>query len=115
LIHSDAVDLCSSSGIEIDSFPNGEEIGMTPEPGTAVREETIEGEGGLNIFVRSWRPSGAARAVVAICPGFNSHSGHYLWVGEQLSKAGFAVYAVDLRGRGRSDGKRYYVEKLAQY
>ena len=47
--------------------------------------------------------------------GFNSHSGYYLWVAEQLLASGLAVYALDLRGRGKSDGERYYVEKFSEY
>lgn len=39
----------------------------------------------------------------------------YLWVGERLRAAGFAVYALDLRGRGKSDGERFYVDDLADY
>ena len=70
-----------------------------------TREENIEVAQGLNIFVRSWRPDGVARAAVVICPGFNAHSGQYQWVGERFAAMGFAVYALDLRGRGRSDGR----------
>jgi alpha-beta hydrolase superfamily lysophospholipase len=81
----------------------------------AAHEETIPGPSGLNLFIRSWRPAGTPRAVVAICPGFNSHSGYYGWVAQQLVGEGLAVYAVDLRGRGRSDGERFYVEKIADY
>ena len=80
-----------------------------------MREETYEGRGGLKIFMRSWRPDGAPRAVVALCHGVNSHSGQYLWTGEQLCARGFAVYALDLRGRGRSEGKRFYVDDIADY
>ena len=80
-----------------------------------VKEETIVGLGGLGIFVRSWRPAAKPRAVVAICHGFNAHSGHYFWVANQLVASGFAVYALDLRGRGKSDGERYYVESFADY
>jgi acylglycerol lipase len=39
-------------------------------------EERIGGATGLNLFVRSWRPEGAVRGVVAIIPGFNAHSGY---------------------------------------
>jgi acylglycerol lipase len=48
-------------------------------------------------------------------PGFNSHSGYYGWVAEQLVAADLAVYALDLRGRGQSDGERFYVEKFTDY
>jgi alpha-beta hydrolase superfamily lysophospholipase len=69
----------------------------------------------LRIFFRSWRPSGKARGVVVIVHGFNAHSGQYLWVAEQIVSKGLAVYALDLRGRGKSDGERFYVEKFADY
>lgn len=78
-------------------------------------EEKVGGAGGLKVFVRSWRPDGKARGVVVICHGFNSHSGYYTWVGEQLAANGLAVYALDLHGRGQSDGERFYLEKLADY
>jgi alpha-beta hydrolase superfamily lysophospholipase len=45
----------------------------------------------------------------------NSHSGYYGWTAEQLVTHGFAVYALDLHGRGQSDGERYYLDKLADY
>ena len=77
--------------------------------------EKVKGAGDLNIAVRSWRPEGTARGVVAIVPGFNSHSGYYSWVAQQFTASGLAVYAVDLRGRGDSDGERFYVEKFADY
>lgn len=80
-----------------------------------AREETIQVKGGLNIFVRSWRPASSPRAVVVICHGVNSHGGQYGWVGEQLAGNGLAAYALDLRGRGRSDGERFYVEHVSDY
>ena len=81
----------------------------------APKEETFPGMGGLRIFFRSWRPAGQARAVVVIVPGFNSHSGYYQWAAEQLCAGGLAVYAVDLRGRGKSDGERFYVQSFSDY
>ena len=78
-------------------------------------EERIDGASGLKIFVRSWRPATAPRAVVAICHGVKSHSGYYGWAAEQLVANGLAVYALDLHGRGRSDGERFYLEKMQDY
>lgn len=79
------------------------------------REETFRGVADHRIFYRWWEPEGAPRAVVVVSHGFNSHSGHYLEVGSRLAEAGMAVYALDHRGRGRSDGERYYVEHYADY
>ena len=80
----------------------------------ATHEETIQSTKGINIFVRSWSPP-SPRGVVVICHGVNSHSGQYLWTGEQLTARGFAVFALDLRGRGRSEGVRFYVDDVADY
>src|SRR5215469_3599705 len=77
--------------------------------------ERVDGASGLSIFFRSLRPKQGARAVVVIVPGFNAHSGYYAWVAEQLIAAGLAVYAVDLRGRGKSDGERFYVDSFEDY
>lgn len=80
-----------------------------------VLEEKIDSANGIQIFVRSWRPTATPRAVVVICHGVNSHGGQYLWAGAQFAAAGLAVFALDLRGRGRSDGERFYVENVADY
>ncbi len=78
-------------------------------------EEHFETTEGLKISFRVWKPSSISSGVVVIVPGFNSHSGYYGWVAEQLTKRGLAVYAIDLRGRGKSDGERFYVQKFADY
>lgn len=78
-------------------------------------EDRYPTSGGLTIFYRAWRPETAAKAVVVIVPGFNSHSGYYEWAADRLVAAGLAVYALDLRGRGRSDGERFYIEHLSDY
>lgn len=75
-------------------------------------EEYIAGVDGFRIFLRSWHPAGAVTAVMVIVHGFNSHSGEYEWAAEQLTSQGLAVYAADLRGRGRSDGERFYIAKF---
>lgn len=80
-----------------------------------MNESSFTGVGGLNIFARSWLPEGEPRAAIVLVHGFNSHSGYYESVAEQFAADGLAVFALDLRGRGRSDGERFYVEKFADY
>jgi alpha-beta hydrolase superfamily lysophospholipase len=83
--------------------------------GLRTGEERLDSVGGLKIFVRWWRPEGAARGVVVIVHGFNSHSGEYGWVAEQFVADRLAVYAGDLRGRGKSDGERFFVNSLSEW
>jgi alpha-beta hydrolase superfamily lysophospholipase len=84
-----------------------------------VQRETVRKERltstGADLFVRSWQPDAKPRAVVVICHGFNSHSGQYGWAAGQLTASGFAVYALDLRGRGESSGERFHVERIDEY
>jgi alpha-beta hydrolase superfamily lysophospholipase len=80
-----------------------------------VHEERIPSSKGITIYVLSWTPPLAPRAVLVICHGVNSHSGQYLWAGAQFAAAGLAVFALDLRGRGQSDGERFYVEHVDDY
>jgi len=60
-------------------------------------------------------PEGAARAVLVIVHGFNAHGGFYAHVGQRAAERGLAVYAPDLRGRGKSDGERFYVASFDEY
>lgn len=76
----------------------------------------FDGEGGPSIFWRSWLPEaspGAVRGVVVIVHGAGEHSGRYDHVGARLVSEGFAVYALDHRGHGRSDGPRALIDRLA--
>ena len=84
---------------------------MARSPANAVKEETFEGMGGLKIFLRSWKPASKPRGVIVICHGVNSHGGQYISVGEQFAASGFATYALDLRGRGKSEGARFFVNQ----
>lgn len=80
-----------------------------------MNESSFEGVGGLKIATRSWQPDGSPQAVMILIHGFNAHSGYMTWPGEQLSANGFACYALDLRGRGNSEGERFYVEEFSDY
>jgi acylglycerol lipase len=81
----------------------------------AAIEETIENVDGQKLFFRSWRPTLDCRGTVVIIPGFNAHSGYYSWVANRFTSLGLAVYAIDLRGRGRSEGERFFVNSFDDY
>ncbi|HVF83509.1 MAG TPA: lysophospholipase [Sphingomicrobium sp.] len=79
-------------------------------------ESWIDGKGGVRIFNRHWPArQGRPRASLVICHGVNSHGGQYAQAAEAFADHGLAVTALDLRGRGRSEGERFYVETIDDY
>jgi alpha-beta hydrolase superfamily lysophospholipase len=56
--------------------------------------------GGLNAWVRCWRPDVPARAVVQVVHGMAEHGGRYERLARALTGRGYAVYAHDLPGHG---------------
>jgi alpha-beta hydrolase superfamily lysophospholipase len=79
------------------------------------KEGTFNGVGGVKIATRTWLPDGAPRAVMLLIHGFNSHSGYFAWAAERFAADGLAVYALDHRGRGKSEGERFYVDKFSDW
>ena len=85
-----------------------------PEVATAHREGRLIGEGGRQIAWQAWLPeAGDPKAVVVIAHGASEHGGRYRYVVERLVPEGFAVYAIDHRGHGRSDGTRAQIDRMA--
>ena len=78
-------------------------------------EETFEGRSGTKLFGQAWLPQGASRAALIIVHGLHDHSSRYSWVAEQLAKQGYAVYGFDLRGHGKSEGRRQSIESSQDY
>lgn len=79
---------------------------------SAVRAAaSLLGVDGVKIFTQSWLPDAAdPRAVVVLVHGFGEHSDRYDWVAERFVEAGYAVYASDHRGHGRSQGPRALID-----
>lgn len=77
-------------------------------------ESEFEGVKGLKIYYQAWLPE-SLKAVVQIAHGFAEHSGRYLNVVNELVPLGYAVYANDHRGHGKSEGNINFVDNLDQY
>jgi acylglycerol lipase len=80
-----------------------------------MTEGSFKGVEGVKIFTREWQPAGELRGVVVISHGLNAHSGLYEWAAQQFTSNGLAVYALDHRGRGRSEGERFFVKRFADW
>jgi len=70
---------------------------------------------GTKIYSQSWLPEGTPKALIMVEHGLAEHGGRYLNVANQLVPAGFAVYALDQYGHGKSDGTRVFVPQFETY
>jgi alpha-beta hydrolase superfamily lysophospholipase len=62
----------------------------------------LETEDGVAVHVQRWEPTGSVRGVVQLTHGLGEHGDRYARLAAALTGAGWAVYADDHRGHGRS-------------
>lgn len=68
---------------------------------------------GLSLHGQLWNPVVQAKGVVSLVHGLGEHCGRYEHVAEAFAREGFALFAFDLRGHGRSDGPRGHIPDYA--
>lgn len=78
-------------------------------------EDTFSGLEDLEIYYQSWVPEGDLRAILIIVHGFGEHSGRYMNVINTLIPENIAIYALDHRGHGKSEGKENYINHFSDY
>jgi lysophospholipase len=70
---------------------------------------------GLQLARIVCRPVAEPRATVAVVHGYGEHAGRYRQLGGELAERGFTMCVYDLRGHGRSPGRRGHVDRFKQY
>jgi len=70
---------------------------------------------GLKLYDQWWRPQSEPRASVVVLHGLCEHSSRYNEVAQFLTAQGYAVDTFDLRGHGKSEGIKSYIESFDNY
>jgi alpha-beta hydrolase superfamily lysophospholipase len=72
---------------------------MTTTSGELHLLQTVDGS---RVRYRRWLPNGDLRGTVQLVHGASEHSGRYDRLAATLARRGFGVWAMDLRGHGRT-------------
>jgi alpha-beta hydrolase superfamily lysophospholipase len=78
----------------------------------AARTGSLTASDGVALFTHAWTIANP-KALVVLTHGFGEHGARYGGLGRTLTKAGYALYAYDVRGHGRSQGRRGHIPSYA--
>ncbi|MFA5973238.1 MAG: lysophospholipase [Lentimicrobiaceae bacterium] len=68
---------------------------------------------GIDIFAQGWESENSApKAVVCLVHGLGEHTSRYEHVAKAYSDKGCALFGADLRGHGRSGGRRGHIPSI---
>src|SRR5271157_1875017 len=84
---------------------------------TPIRYETgdFAAPGDVRLVWQSWAPAGRTAAVLAVVHGYGEHGGRYGFLVDDMAPRGYAVFTFDLRGHGRSPGRRGHIDRFGDY
>ena len=78
-------------------------------------EGKFKGYKNLILYYQCWLPANEPKAVLLVVPGLAEHSGRYMNIVNHFVPKGYAVYCLDQRGHGKSQGLRGYVERFSYF
>ena len=79
------------------------------------KEGKFKGFKNFGLYYQCWLPDGSPKAVLLVAHGLAEHSGRYKNLVNYFVPKGYAVYALDHRGHGKSEGTRSYVDRFSDY
>jgi alpha-beta hydrolase superfamily lysophospholipase len=72
-------------------------------------------QSGPSLYYAAAMPTGGAKAILAMIPGYADHGARYAHVMGALAEHGIGSVAIDLRGHGRAQGSRGYCAKFDEF
>lgn len=70
-------------------------------------------ENNVKLYMEKHFPEKGTKACVVLIHGANDHIGRYKHIGKHFANKGICVYGFDMRGHGKSPGKRGHIGKYS--
>lgn len=70
---------------------------------------------GASLYYQAWHPKAAPKAIIMLIHGYAEHGGRYVDFAKFCNGHGYAVYALDHWGHGKSDGVPGFVPKFSAF
>ncbi len=99
------------------SLNNGDNVSiLSPIAGGNMTdiEDTFTSFDGTHLFFREWSIKDPQSNILVV-HGLGEHSGRYSALANDFKNAGFSVFSFDLRGHGKSDGRRGHIMNFNEY
>ena len=68
----------------------------------------------FSFFVRKWTPDTPPKGLIVLLHGLSDHGSRFVYVAEKFVSDGYIFIAPDLRGNGKTGGKRGHFDSLTQ-
>lgn len=78
-------------------------------------EGHFDGAKGRRIYHQAWRPDGPPKGVFVLVHGLGEHSGRYTDLAAHFVAHGWAVFALDHNGHGKSEGTPGFMQDIDDF
>ncbi len=79
------------------------------------KEDFFRGAGNFNLYWKAWLPDGKPKAIILVAHGLGEHINRYTNLVNNVIPRNYAVYGLDHRGHGKSEGPRCYIDRFQIY
>ncbi len=80
-----------------------------------ISEKLILTSKSKKIFIREWKTKNQPKKNILVIHGLGEHSGRYNEFAKFYTKKGMGVYALDLQGHGKSEGKKGHIKSFDEF
>lgn len=78
-------------------------------------EGTLVTSAGSGLYYQSWAPGDRPKASLLVAHGLAEHSGRYEHFAKYFVNRGYAVFALDYPGHGKSEGDRCHIRQFSEF